>query len=309
MIDVDNDDPDYYEYVTSGAELRYFKKVTEGFIKKFEKLGLPRIHINQTGHQSSASAVTLKDYRRLDIIEAYLKTAVNFFDLTYYPKGDGIKRHCIICGLSIDHTPSDGLWICECGYETQMYETTSSTHKSESEYRSEVTFLKEITYFQGKENMPLPSGLFDDLDDYFATLGIMRQEVLTRPLNRYGKRERTSLRLLNIGLKKCGYNTLFKRANYIGQQYWGWRLLDLEHLMPQIIKIYRQAQEAYKTIPRKRKSNISTQGTAMRILEMVGVEICESDFKLCTTRDSRDECEDLWERTCLKANLKYKRHF
>ena len=309
-VDVDED---YRQYVLTGGEITDFYNDTKDCLQWFEKIGPAVIVIDHTGkgrdHIDTFNMMTRNDFLRLQIITQFLKVCSMYINLRFYPNCNiTIKSTCYSCGSPIGRMIDDE-WTCDCGYITYRCRDSRSDTKSESEYRPEVTFVKECINFQGKEGLPLPAELFGRLDEYFDSIGLPRWWVLQQPYDRYGKRIGSSLELLNTALKVLVYPKLYKRANYIGREYWGWILYDLDQEMDDIMVIYRLTQEAYKTIVRTRKSNISTQGTLLRILEIVGLDVNEKDFKLCTTRDSKEECEYLWREMCRIANVAYYRHF
>jgi hypothetical protein len=297
-------------YITSGEEYKDFLRDTQICLDNFRLLGRSVIKIDHSRPRSEhMNNMTINDCYRLEVIRKYLEIASTYINFQYYPDCNiRVKPHCISCSRPLGKI-MDGEWHCPCGFVTYKIRDTSAISKGESEYRPESTFVKELTYFQGRENIPLPEDLHDKLDVYFRSKGIFREEVLKSPLDSYGKRKGTSLRLVVEALKAIGYPTLYKRANSIGRDYFGWQLLNLDPYMDDILHIYRKIQKAYKKIPRTRKSNINTQGTLYRILRILGLPVRDDDFKLCTTYKSNDECELLWRKTCELAKIPYHRHF
>jgi hypothetical protein len=297
-------------YIVSGQEYKDFIRDTKICLENFRTLGRSVIKIDHSKRRTEdMNNMTINDYQRLQVIRQYLDIASTYINFQYYPDCKvTIKPCCESCSRPLGKA-MDGEWHCPCGFTTYKIRDTSAVNKGESEYRPETTFVKELTYFQGRENMPLPEDLHDKLDIYFRSKGIIRHEVLKSPLDKYGKRKGTSLRLMIEALKAIGYPNLYKRANSIGRDYFGWQLLNLDPYMDDILYIYRKIQKAYKKIPRTRKSNINTQGTLYRILRIIGLPVRDDDFKLCTTYKSNDECELLWKKTCEVAKIPYYRHF
>lgn len=309
----DDIDQYYLDYVIKGGEINDFYNETKEYMDLYTRIGPAVITIDMTGNKkniTTSNSMTGNDLVRLQIISEFLKTCSRYIDIQYYPSCSmTVKNTCYNCGELVGRMIDDE-WLCECGYVTYRCLDSRSDNNTESAYRPIVTFVKEVINFQGKEGIPLPPELISRLDEYFNAIGIPREWVLQQPYDQYGKRYGTSLQLLNDALRELGYNKLYKRANYIGREYWGWILYDLDDIMDDIMLIYQLTQEAYKTIfDRTRKSNISTQGTLLRILEIVGLKVNEKDFKLCTTRDSKEECEYLWREMCRIAGIPYYRHF
>lgn len=301
---------DQYNYIVSGREYKEFIEATRICLENYQLLGRAVIKIDHSNKVDKYSnSMTANDYKRLEVIRQYLEIASTYINFQYYPDCKiTIKPYCISCSRPLGRM-NDGEWHCPCGFITYKIRDTSAVSKGESEYRPESTFVKELTYFQGRENIPLPDDLHSKLDAYFASKGIYREEILLAPLDPYGKRKGTSLRLMIEALHAIGYPQLYKRANSIGRDYFGWELYNLDPYMDDILFIYRKIQKAYKKIPRTRKSNISTQGTLRRILRIIGLKTRDEDFKLCTTYKSNDECELLWKKTCELAKIPYYRHF
>lgn len=309
----DEEDESYRQYVLSGGEITDFMNDTQLCMEWFNVLGPSIVTIDHSGKKKdyvdAFTTMTYNDLIRLQVIIQFLKICSQYIDLLYYPDCNiNIKSSCYSCGEPIGRMVDDE-WTCDCGYVTYRCRDSRSDTKGESEYRPEVTFVKECIYFQGKEGLPLPTDLFGKLDGYMATISLSREWILNQPYDQYGKRIGTSVRLMITALKAIGCHELYKRVNYIGREYCGWILYDLDDDMDDIMDIYRRTQEAYKLIPRVRKSNISTQGTLLRILEIIGRNVNEKDFKLCTTRDSKEECEYLWREMCRIADVPYYRHF
>lgn len=300
----------YISHITSGQEYKEFVDKTSICLDNFRELGRSVIVIDHSKKRvEDMSNMTINDYQRLEVIRQYLEITSYFIPFRYYPDCSmTVTPRCISCSRSLGRM-NDGQYECPCGYITYKIRDTSAISKVESDYRPESTFVKELTYFQGKENIPLPEDLFDKLDAYFNSKGIYREDVLMAPLDPYGKRKGTSLRMVIEALSAIEYPQLYKRANSIGRDYFGWELYNLDPYMDLILLIYRKIQRAYKKIPRTRKSNIITQGTIRRILRIIRVPVRDEDFKLCTTHRSNDECEMLWKRTCELAKIPYYRHF
>lgn len=302
-------DIDYYNYVISGRELRHFCRESRSMLKEIDEIG-PII----TRRGCGIISCSIKEVRRAMLICKYMEMCKGYVDISYtceinIPKAE----YCLSCGGFLDGavTKNNSYWKCKCGYVTYYNKQNIDSIDIGSEYDPRVTFIKECIYFQGREDEQLPPKMFEKLDKFFfKNNGLVREEILNSERDKYGKTRGTSLSLLLYGLKECGYSSYYKRANGIGKLYWGWELPDLQPLMTSILYYYEQYLLAYSKIEeRSRKSNISLQSTLLRILELVGIRVRNEDFKLCTTVQSIETCEDLWSKVCQISGMKYIRHF
>lgn len=86
----------------------------------------------------------------------------------------------------------------------------------------------------------------------------------------------------------------YEYASYYANQLFGKEYLDISRHMEAIITIYNTTQIKYQSLTKTRKNNISTTYRMYRTLEKAGVSVDERDFKLPSTKFSKQENARLW---------------
>lgn len=311
-LPTDVDKEEYIQYcidVISGKQLQEYVTSTKHIISMYKK------HMKKNKRRKKKNNfVTYRDILIVKLAETYLSICTSYVDMTYHIEDMiEMKDYCEACGMVFNTNMQDRVdrWTCKCGSVNTIYRSSDSYKKTESEYDATVTFLKDVAHVQGKSRQFLPDGLYTKIDNYFNNIvGISREQVLAEPLNKDGTRGNTNLSMMLNAFKVCGFSAHYKRAVSVCADYWGWKLVDIGPYMEAVMMVFAKVVKAYKSIEdRNRKSMIPMQSMLCRILQIVGCEASPALFKLCTTEESKRECERLWNMTCEIANIVYIRGF
>lgn len=304
-----NDDRETYShFVSSGEEKAMFVKCTASHLSMYKQPD----PTHQSLTQCAKFVVTYNDMINKEVIESYLQLASQLVPITYTISDQyELADYCAVCGTRYKsaYQKSSSSWRCPCGNKNTIRILTDMTKHSESEYNPAITFMKDVGYIQGKFDEPLPPDMFEKIDAYFTSRGILRKNIMSRPLDDDGIREGTTLDMMMTAFEACGFSPLFKRAAYMCKLYWGWRLPDLEPYIESMMKIYNAFIAAYKKVPKERKSNLPTQMLVLETATRAGAPITHRMFKLPKTVPSKTECEMLRLKTCLLSDMPYIRIF
>jgi len=163
----------------------------------------------------------------------------------------------------------------------------------------------EVKLYEGKMAVKFPEDLFDRLEKYFLGEGFPpAKEIRKAPLDKYGKREGTSLAKLNNALKEIGY-TKYRYSNIIGRELWGWKLRDLSSYYGELYPNFTKNQKAYDSLSNKgRSSNIPSQVRLYHELRLLKLDIPVTDFKF-PADEALQKAELLWKRTVEVSGLPY----
>lgn len=306
--------------IASGKRIDDYLKRTGNAIERYKSIGnkvrVIDISTVNSGTPEKYQYVSEEDATRMSAIEEYFDVVKDFININVARYVTNHKLSCHTCGTDISKLYIDeySRRICpNCG--TERYSSNLCGHKgidngsSNREYDAEATFKKELMYFQGKQKVYIEPTVYDELDTYFTRKGFPPgKDIKKWEVNKFGKSvdgngRTASLQALLEGLEAAGHSELYKHANYIGREYWGWVLHDLSAYEQSITDKYRRTQQAYYRIPRKRRSNIPSQYRIYRQLLLEGITVDKNDFKLGTTDGSKTECEVLWQKMVAMAGL------
>ena len=224
-----------------------------------------------------------------------------------------LEDKCIACGSDMTDVVvgEAGEQVCpNCITPRHAYNLSGhqgiKKNKEQRRYDVITTFIRELIQFQGLEKVFVDPEVYDKLDKYFTSIGLPSAEVIkTLPLDEYGKRQHTSLQTLLEGLKAIGYNTLYKNANIIGKNLWGWQLHDLKDKISIIIDDFNLIQKQYPKIDRQgRSSNICSQHRLLQQLRLRGIVVSVDDFKL-PGRGALEDSEDIWRKMIELTDFPY----
>jgi hypothetical protein len=172
-----------------------------------------------------------------------------------------------------------------------------------------VNFMKVLDKFEGKNNTPIHSSLYDELDRYMKNINQKPGEYYRKmKKDENGKKKGTSKRLLWQALESLGYNQYYDEAGHICHVYWGWDLHDLSLYRDRLIEDYQNTQMVWKQI-RKNYDRSASLGTQYRLY----VQLLSIDYPRCDREDFRiqESVESLrlhnhaWKRMCEKTGVKY----
>jgi hypothetical protein len=254
------------------------------------------------------------EIRRLIIIDSYFKVASRYVKIDVYRENvikDNICENCNgkLISMSFDVVNGDQYCLnCNTISSAEGSLTYNESMKPQAEPRKYdvlITYKRELKQFQGTEKITLPEDLYSKLDDYFLSLDFETgEEVRKRPTDEYGKTEGTSLNGLCDALSEIGYSSLYKHANKIGKEYWGWKLHDLKKIMPLLINDFIVIQREFPYVEKQRSSNICSQHRILHQLLLRNVKVAITDFKL-PGPEALFNSEIIWKRMVERTPYPY----
>lgn len=298
---------------TSGEKLKNYLSEAEPIIEDYLSLGQYIEIINFAEEdESSDSQMTENNIRRLVIIDSYFKVLAKYAKIDVYRENIIKNNICAVCngkliGMSYDETSGDQ-YCLNCNSistpsESLTYNEGIKVPSVTNKYDVLITYKRELKQFQGIEKNKLPKNLDSKLDEYFIALRFpVGSEIRKRETDEYGKTEGTSLAALCIALSAIGYSSLYKHANKIGKDYWGWKLHDLEKLMPLLINDFIVIQREFPFVKKERSSNICSQHRIFHQLRLRNVKVTVTDFKF-PGLEALLESENIWKQMVERTNI------
>ena len=204
------------------------------------------------------------------------------------------KNVCLNC-LSI--------FRCDCG----TIRTTTQI-KNKNDYEDEDNFMKALLRYQGKQSRKIDfDALTKELDKSFSQYDFpVSNEIKAMEYNDDGRsRSKTSVSKMISALSEIKKPHLYEDVNLICHEYWGWKLPDVSDIQEQILDDYRRTQKIYLTLEKKRKSCLNLQYRIFKHLQILGVQVKISDFRIPTTVDILKEHDLLWKQMCLGTKLQF----
>lgn len=298
---------------TSFEKLNSYINEASPIIDEYLSLGQ---YVEQISFEDDGDVNILSDdeIRRLLIIDQYFKVAGHYVKIDVYRENiikDNICANCNgrLIAMSFDVVNGDqyclGCNTISTAEGSLTYNEGMKTPVETRKYDVLITYKRELKQFQGTEKINLPPDLFDKLDDYFVSLGFETgAEVRKRPTDEYGKTEGTSLNGLCDALSEIGYSLLYKHANKIGKEYWGWKLHDLKKIMPLLIDDFIVIQREFPYVEKERSSNICSQHRILHQLLLRNVKVAITDFKL-PGPEALFNSELIWKRMVERTPYPY----
>jgi Zn ribbon nucleic-acid-binding protein len=300
------------EYIRSGNKLRSYIEIAECIVMEY--LDLPQyVHI-VTDDEDTIIELDDVEIERLKIIHKFFDIAKKYVPINVIQENDVDINSCINCGFKIINVAidDDGQQECPkcsnviCIFSLSGHKGIKSSSGNRT-YNVENTYRREILYFIGIAKVHIPEDVFTKLCIHFRNKGFPEpEEIKSFSLDEYGKREGTTLDALLEALKEIGYPSLYKHANAIGRDFWGWKLHEeLRDKIPQLLEGFRMTQRYFNTIDKRgRTSNICSQHRLLQELIRFGVKVCMTDFKL-PNESALAFSEYLWKQLCEKAVVEY----
>lgn len=276
-------------YHTSGRKLKDYLRETTPIVDEYVSLGQ---YVEQVNFNDNEDANNLDDdtVHRLLVIDNYFRIASRYVKMDVFRENIIRDNVCANCGgklinMSFDTTDADQYCVncntISVSDGSLAYNEGTKLQAEPRKYDVLITFKRELKQFQGIEKIVLPDDLFEKLDNYFLSIGGKTcEEVRKRGVDEYGKTYGTSLNGLCDALGQVGYSSLYKHANKIGKEYWGWKLHDLKKEMPMLINDFIVIQREFPFVEKKRSSNICSQHRALHQLLLRGIKVAITDFKL-----------------------------
>lgn len=304
------------EALTSGKNLREYVAQAEPIVAQFTALG-PYVESVRFDtdvvieDETAPSSTSVEDINRINLIERFIQIAKRYVNITVVRVSKTFRDRCVNCGTDMSNVAVGeiGEQICpDCNTIRQSHSSGSTSIKKNSDnrrYDVAHTFRRELNQFQGIQNGTIPQVIYDELDEYFVSRGALPAEKIRHlPLDEYGKREGTSVKMLADGLKHINQRDLYKHINLIGKNLWGWRLHDLKELTPKIMENFSLTQKEFPHVEKDRSSNICSQHQLLQQLRLVGVKVDISDFKL-PKMEALKASEKIWKQMVERAGLPY----
>lgn len=236
---------------------------------------------------------------KLKVIEEFLNVTSNYIpvNIIRMPPPDNC---CPGCGGDLSEMASDenGIQQCpQCSYErallgrissasnTAVYEPATRASRDTSDERE--NFIKDLDNYEGKQKTKFPDDLFDRLDEYFIMEGKPTGEMV-----RAGNSTmHISIPLMYKALAAV-QRPLYEHVFLICHQYWGLPLADISHLRETILLHFDLTQDVARELG---LPSINRSFRIMKHLEMVGVPINQSEWRIPKTRTIVEEDEETWE--------------
>lgn len=300
------------ENILNGQKLQKYINETKELIEEYSQLGRCDNRINF----GDSKILEYENPIRISIIQKYLDIAREYYNVEVNNILKISEDDCISCGerISEDDISEEGLKQCPncfATYKTVLYTKTAkdcdriTSIKTEDE--SLENFTKAFLRKQGLKYGDEIDKVCEELEEYSKnTPGITPGHIIrSKPLNSRGTKDGTDFIMLYKQLYNISRNNYYEDVNLIAHKYWGWKLPDYSHIYDKVIRIYTVTLKIFKNIPieeRERKSNLGTQFTLFKILQLCGVDVIEEEFKIVENKKSRKVQERTWKRMCDEAN-------
>ena len=296
-------------YYKKNINLKQIDKIINVKLKKLNKLGTLEKYKNEAkeileSYNNDMSLQILENY--LDIASKYIrieriKTLENFFV-------------CKGCNQKLENVTEEkeGFIVCQfCNCINSYLIPNHYVREIEKniDYYDEDTcnFLKILDKFEGKTSLIIDKSFFEKLDDYFLNINFKTgEEIKKLPLNEYGKKDKTTKKMLWNAFEYLGYSQYYDETNYIAHVYWGWKLPELLNYKEKILRDYRNTQNVWNSIKHnyKRSASLGTQFRLYSHLKSCGFPNCfKEDFKLQENVESLRLHNDAWDKMCSDANI------
>jgi predicted Zn-ribbon and HTH transcriptional regulator len=265
--------------------------------------------------------LALVDQKKLDnknnnlvdkIIDSFLVVANKYIDISVTKLVDYKENNCNNCDYNLTDVTvnQDHMLKCpNCHTEHQSIINKKFTYDTKINYTNSENdidnFMKALMRYEGLQEKP-PLIIYEKLDTYFKERGLMTsKEIKSLPYNSNGKKGNTNREMLCNALSAIGYSDYYEDSNLIGHIYWDWKLPNLIHLKPTIIRHYTITQKCFYKIPLAVRDRISSLGTQYRLrrhLQLVGHDCDINDFKIAENATSLHNHDRIWKLMCEMAN-------
>lgn len=286
-----------------------YHKKTDTIVNEYLKEKGGVIHVDfmecNTG-QNVDSPLTSK---RVRLIKQFLTIAKEYIAINIYQDVTRLLV-CSNCSYPLEnHYDMDNeihIQACpSCGLEYNRLKKIP-LHSKEQVVRNDKetkdNFKRAISRFQGKQNLPDKASLYEKLDKYFRSYGLVdREKAKTLPLNADGERVGTDKKTLFKALKAIK-EPKYSHSNLICHEYWGWTLPNIAHLEQRLLDNYTKMQKALTKVITDRNSSINVDYLLFKHLEILGYPCKREDFKMVDTPDILDRYENYWIEGCRYLN-------
>jgi len=281
----------------SNTDLEKYTEKSKIFIDEYRKIGRKKIFIDFGGKSKKQSEdQDPNDDNRLLIIGRYLFVLEMYIDVDVLHVVKNVKN-CPSCNKKFLPTDEGEMYICECGYEREVFNIGANI-STKSYYRERENFVKAVHRFAGRiePNKTVIEELIGALDKHFTGYDLPSGAEIKKNngTDKYGITKGTSPAMLADGLSAIG-RPLYEFIFSIGHHYWGWVFPDIRHWETKIMDVYDKTQKVWERLPRERQSNITTQFRLFGTLKVIDFPCTKHQFKLVKSEDSLQEHLILWE--------------
>jgi len=254
--------------------------------------------------------------KRLSIIEEYLNIAKKYISLEIKIESS-LESKCPICNVVFDEiniTHENGTYLCECGYvfdnldKSSSYRDIDRVNVPSKVYNNKKTFERTYYRWEGTSSDIIPDKLISDLDNYFIKKKFpIGEEIKKLPLLENGKKNKTSIFLMESALNESGNSKFYKIIYPLIYYYWGWKKPEEKikklGIRDEIFERYDMTQQVYER-NKTRKSCLNVNIRLYQLLETFNYGSSFEDFKTLTTRASlvynNEQFKIMCDKTCLK---------
>lgn len=255
----------------------------------------------------------LKEDSPLDLIEEYFSICRDHIRINFH-KNVEEKIKCIGCGAALSEPSRVEMAVVCSACDTINPSMKPSKYTRDIEFGNTVydediiNFIKVLDKFEGKNTCPIHPELYDELDAYMEILNMKKGEYYRKqPLNKKGKKDGTTKRILWQALESLGYNQYYEEASLICHRYWGWKLPDLSFYRDKLINDYQSTQCVWNMVKDefKRSASLGTQYRLYVQLMAVGYDCDREDFRIQEMVDSLRLHNRAWGRMCKETGVPY----
>lgn len=304
---------DYINYKSYNTYINSTKTLLEEYLKVASNKSKGLVILNKGREKESIELIR----KRLKIIHEYLEIAKKYIQIEI-THNFTVQAVCPGCDTDLSSMFTDeesGLSVCpKCCYERESIshqttyrdiQRTNTTNKNN--YDDCENFRKALYRFQGKQIHHPPNKLYEQLNDYFISIGKpIGSDIKKLPTMPNGKKPGTYRQMMYEALNETNNSAFYDDINLIMHIYWGWELPDISHLEDRIIEDYIATQKVYNEIPDKeRDASLNIQFRLFVHLKAVGYPCTKDDFKIQINRDSLIFHTEMWKIMCEKTGLKF----
>lgn len=311
------------DYISSGERLEKYINDTRSLLSAYTQLKACHSRVEFGKEYDNDIFNDEKKIKRIVIIERYLDIAKDYHKIEVFNIANLNNSNCPNCGALIEY---DEIYeeefkkcnVCFTSFEIITYKKTERDSEritsTTTEDESLENFIKIFYKKQGlkyKKNDCNDHEIIDEicieLENYCKSTPnvITPEEIRKRPLDSLGRKQGTNLKMLETLLAKIGRNSFYDDADLIAHKLWGNKLPNWMHVHDEVIFIYIETHKIFKLIPpeiRERTSNLPTQWVLFKILQLLGEEVVEEQFKIVENRKSRNLQKKLWKIMTTEAN-------
>jgi ribosomal protein S27E len=170
---------------------------------------------------------------------------------------------------------------------------------SKYSYDRRVHFKDSVKRFQGKQNVNIPTELFENMIKHFLNFRLIPSNYSEIPKNIAF--QKVTREHVHIFLKELGYSKYYDDIVYIYHKITGHEIPDITHLENQLYIDFDILVEEYdKTFKNDRKNFINNQYVLFQLLRKYNYQCRKEDFNFLKTNDRKSYhdtvCQQLFER-------------